>query len=357
MNDNSSPRFAAKPTRTSLPDWYPELLDSVASHISTGHRRAITAANTEMLTTYWSIGREILARQHREGWGTKVIARLSADLKDRFPTAKGYSPRNLRYMRTFAVAWPDPPIGQRCAAQLPWRHHMVLMDKLDTADLRLWYAETAVEHGWSRDVLALQIDTGFHRRAGKAVTNFAAAIPDEGSDRAQQATRDPYLFDFIEATGKLRERELEQGLIDHIGKFLVELGQGFAFVGRQVRLELAGEEFYCDLLFYHLELRCFVVIELKSVRFDPAFLGQLNLYTAVVDDVLAKPGDKPTIGLLLCRSKNDVVAEYALRGYRVPLGVSEWVTAANESLPKEVASVLPSVAELEAELAAGPEEL
>ncbi|MEU0092894.1 DUF1016 N-terminal domain-containing protein [Kribbella sp. NPDC006257] len=144
-----------------MPDWYPDLLDSVASHITTGHRRAITAANTEMLATYWSIGQEILARQHREGWGTKVIARLSADLKDRFPTAKGYSPRNLRYMRTFAVAWPDPPIGQRCAAQLPWRHHMVLMDKLDTADLRLWYAETAIEHGWSRDVLALQIDTGF----------------------------------------------------------------------------------------------------------------------------------------------------------------------------------------------------
>jgi predicted nuclease of restriction endonuclease-like (RecB) superfamily len=238
MNDNTSPRFAAKPTRTSMPDWYPELLDSVATHITTGRRRAVSAANAELLAT-----------------------------------------------------------------------------------------------------------------------NVRTAMPDEGPDLAQQATRDPYLFDFVGTPEKARERELEQGLIDHIGKFLVELGQGFAFVGRQVRLELAGDEFYCDLLFYHLELRCFVVIELKSVRFDPAFLGQLNLYTAVVDDVLAKPGDKPTIGLLLCRSKNDVVAEYALRGYRVPPGVSEWVTAANESLPKEVASVLPSVAELEAELAAGPEEL
>ena len=357
MNDNTSPRFAAKPTRTSMPDWYPELLDSVASHISTGHRRAITAANTEMLATYWSIGQEILTRQNQEGWGAKVIDRLSADLKDRFPTAKGYSPRNLKYMRAFAVAWPDHTFVQRSVAQLPWRHHVALLEKLSDAKSRLWYAQAAIEHGWSRDVLALQIDTGFHRRAGKAVTNFATAIPDEGSDLAQQATRDPYLFDFVEATEKIHERELEQGLIDHIGKFLIELGQGFAFVGRQVRLELAGEEFYCDLLFYHLELRCFVVIELKSVRFDPAFLGQLNLYTAVVDDVLAKPGDKPTIGLLLCRSKNDVVAEYALRGYRVPLGVSEWVTAASESLPKEVASVLPSVAELEAELAAGPEKL
>jgi predicted nuclease of restriction endonuclease-like (RecB) superfamily len=357
MNDNTSPRFAAKPTRTSMPDWYPELLDSVASHVSTGHRRAITAANAEMLATYWSIGQEIRARQTEQGWGAKVIDRLSADLKDRFPTAKGYSPRNLRNMRSFADAWPDRTIWQAPLAKLPWYHHLALLQKIDSAELRLWYAQAAIDHGWSRDVLAVQIDTGFHRRAGKAVTNFATAIPAEESDLAQQATRDPYLFDFVGTAEKLRERELEQGLIDHIGKFLLELGQGFAFVGRQVRLEIGGDEFFCDLLFYHLELRCFVVIELKSVRFDPAFLGQLNLYTAVVDDVLAKPGDKPTVGLLLCRSKNNVVAEYALRGYRVPLGVSEWVTAANESLPEEVASVLPSVAELEAELAAGPEEL
>jgi len=258
MNNNSSPRFAAKPPRTSMPDWYPDLLDSVASHISTGHRRAITAANTEMLTTYWSIGQEILTRQNQEGWGAKVIDRLSADLKGRFPTAKGYSPRNLKYMRAFAAGWPDRAIVQAPLAQLPWYHHLALLQKLESAEMRLWYAQAAIEHGWSRDVLALQIDTGFHRRSGKAVTNFAATITDEQSDLAQQATRDPYMFDFVGTAEKLRERELEQGLIDHIGKFLIELGQGFAFVGRQVRLELAGEEFYCDLLFYHLELRCFI---------------------------------------------------------------------------------------------------
>ncbi|QNE19986.1 DUF1016 domain-containing protein [Kribbella qitaiheensis] len=356
MND-TSPRFATPPSKTSMPSWCPDLLDSVASHVSSGHRRAVSAANAEMLGSYWSVGREILDRQDQEGWGSKVIDRLSADLKERFPGTKGYSPRNLKYMRSFALAWPDPAIVQRSVAQLPWRHHVALMEKLDSPDLRLWYARATLEHGWSRDVLAVQIETGFHRRAGKAVTNFASAITDERSDLAQQATRDPYLFDFVGTAEKLRERELEQGLIDHIGKFLLELGQGFAFVGRQVRLDLGGDEFYCDLLFYHLKLRCYVVIELKAVRFDPAFLGQLNLYTAVVDDILATEDDKPTVGLLLCRSKNNVVAEYALRGYRTPIGVSEWITAASESLPDEVASVLPSVAELEAELAGGPEEL
>ena len=339
-----------------MPEWYPKLLDSVSAHVSTGHRRAVSAANTELLGSYWSIGQEILSRQNQDGWGSRVIDRLSTDLKSRFPAAKGYSPRNLKYMRAFASAWPERAIVQAPLAQLPWYHHLALLQKLDDSDLRLWYARAAVDHGWSRDVLALQIEGQFHERAGKAVTNFATAILDERSDLAQQATRDPYLFDFISAAEKLRERDLEQGLIEHVGKFLLELGQGFAFVGQQVRLELAGEEFYCDLLFYHLELRCYIVIELKAVPFDPAFLGQLGLYTAVVDDILAKSGDQPTIGLLLCKTKKDVVAEYALRGFRAPIGVSEWTTAISKSLPEEFRSVLPSVAELEAELAAAPED-
>jgi predicted nuclease of restriction endonuclease-like (RecB) superfamily len=349
MNDNT-PRFESAPARSSLPDWYPELLDSVSNHIATGHRRAVTAANQEMLTSYWSIGRDILDRQNEEGWGTKVIDRLSTDLKSRFPGVTGYSPRNLKYMRSFAAAWARESIVQAPRAPLPWYHHLALLTKVDGAQLRSWYAAAAVERGWSRDVLALHIESRFHQRAGKAVTNFAAALPPEESDLAQQATRDPYLFDFLGATDGWREREVEKKLVEHVGKFLLELGQGFAFIGQQVRLELDGEEFFCDLLFYHLELRCYVVVELKAVKFNAAFLGQLGLYMAVVDDVLAKDGDKPTIGLLLCRNKNQVVAEYALKGFKAPIGVAEWTNAINNSLPEEFRSALPSVAELEAEL-------
>jgi len=355
MNDKT-PRFESAPARSALPDWYSDLLDRVSAHIATGHRRAVTAANQEMLMSYWSIGQEILNRQHEEGWGSKVIDRLSTDLKSRFRGATGYSPRNLRYMRAFAAAWSKEAIVQAPLAQLPWYHHLALLTKIDGSDRRSWYASVAVERGWSRDVLALHIDGRFHERAGKAVTNFVSAMPPEQSDLAQQATRDPYLFDFIGTTDGWREREVEEKLVEHVGKFLLELGQGFAFIGRQVRLELEGEEFFCDLLFYHLELRCYVVIELKAVKFDASFLGQLGLYMAVVDDVLAKDGDKPTIGLLLCRNKKEVVAEYALRGFKAPIGVAEWTTAINNSLPEEFESALPSVAELEAELASAADD-
>jgi predicted nuclease of restriction endonuclease-like (RecB) superfamily len=346
--------FPLAPNEQAMPTWYPELLESVADHIATGRPRAIAAANREMLATYWAIGGDILARQQEEGWGARVIDRLSADLRERFPEAKGYSPRNLKYMRAFAAAWPDPAIVQRSAAQLPWRHHMVLLDKLTTPDLRLWYGAQAIEQGWSRDILAHQITMRFHERAGKAITNFAATMPPADSDLAQQATRDPYLFDFVGNVDIRRERDLEQSLVDHVGKFLLELGYGFAFVGRQVRLEIGDDEFFCDLLFYHLKLRCYVVIELKAVDFEPGFLGQLGMYMAAVDDLLAYEDDKPTIGLLLCRSKNNVVAEYALRGYSTPIGVAEWTTAITTALPEEFTSSLPSIEELEAELSEPP---
>ncbi len=346
--------FSIAPSAHLMSTRYPELLASVSDHIATGRPRAIAAANREMLATYWAIGRDILARQEEEGWGARVIDRLSADLRERFPEAKGYSSRNLKYLRAFAAAWPDPAIVQRSAAQLPWRHHMVLLDKLTTSDLRLWYAAQAVEQGWSRDVLAHQISMRFHERAGKAITNFAATMPPADSDLAQQATRDPYLFDFVGNADIRRERDLEQGLVDHVGKFLLELGQGFAFVGRQVRLEIGDDELFCDLLFYHLKLRCYVVIELKAVDFEPGLLGQLGMYMAAVDDLLAHQDDKPTIGLLLCRSKNNVVAEYALRGYNTPIGVAEWTTVITTALPEEFTSSLPSIAELEAELSDPP---
>ena len=303
-----------------------------------------------LLTSYWTIGRQILARQAELGWGARVIDRLASDLAERFPGATGFSPRNLKYMRSFAAAWPDWPIVQRSVAQLPWRHHIALIEKLDQPDLRLWYAAAAVEHGWSRDVLVSQIAAQLHQRAGKAITNFATTIPPIDSDLAQQSTKDPYLFDFLSATDLHREREIEQALVDQVSKFLLELGQGFAYVGRQVQLTINGHEFFCDLLFYHLKLRAYVVIELKAGAFEPSFLGQLGMYMAAVDDLLAHPDDKPTIGLLLCRSKDNVVAEYALRGYAAPIGVADWTTTLTRALPDDLSPSLPTVAELEAEL-------
>lgn len=337
-----------------VPDWYPAFLTAVADRIDTGRRRAVTAANTELVLTYWAVGREILARQDAEGWGTRVIDRLSADLRARFPDAKGFSARNLKYMRAFAAAWPDPEMVQRCVALLPWRHNIALLDKLDTPELREWYAQTAIEQAWSRDILVHHIEGRFHERAGKAITNFARTLPPADSDLAQQATRDPYLFDFVGTADIRRERDLELALTDHVEKFLLELGQGFAFVGRQVHLEIGDADFYTDLLFYHLRLRCFVVIELKVGDFDPSYLGQLGAYMAAADDLLRHPDDNPTIGLLLCKTKNNVVAEYALRGYTAPIGVAEWKTVITESLPAELESSLPTIAELEAELAHDP---
>lgn len=343
-------RFPMATTTAAVPAWYPELLDAVADHVQTGRQRAVRAANQELVATYWQVGKEIVARMEFEGWGTRVVDRLAADLRERFPDAKGFSPRNLRYMRTFAEAWPDWAMLQRTVATLPWRHQIALLEKLDAPDLRLWYAEAAVEQGWSRDVLVHQIDTQLHERSGQAVTNFARTLPPADSDLAQQATRDPYLFDFVGIADVRREYDLETALTNHVEKFLLELGQGFAFVGRQVHLELGDADFYADLLFYHLRLRCFVVVELKAGDFDPSYLGQLGMYMAAVDDLLRHADDKPTIGLMLCKSKNNVVAEYALRGYAAPIGVAEWKTAIIASLPEELQAGLPTVEELEAEL-------
>ncbi|ATO63625.2 DUF1016 domain-containing protein [Mycobacterium avium subsp. hominissuis] len=347
-------RFPVAPRRSAVPDWYPELLDAVVECVRTGRQRAVSAANQELVVTYWAVGAAILARQHAEGWGARVIDRLAADLRERFPSTSGFSPRNLKYMRAFAAAWPEKEIVQRSIAQLPWRHHIALLEKLDSADLRFWYAQAAIEQGWSRDVLVHHIEGRFHERAGHAITNFSRTIPPPDSDLAQQSTRDPYLFDFVGAADIRRERDLERALVDHVERFLLELGQGFAFVGKQVHLEIGDTDFYTDLIFYHLKLRCFVVIELKVGDFDPSYLGQLGTYMAAVDDVLRHPEDKPTIGLLLCKTKNNVVAEYALRGYSAPIGVAEWKTAITESLPAELESSLPTVEELEAELADEP---
>ena len=349
----AKPRPARPTTSTTdmLPKGYDELLRQLKERIRSAQLRAALAVNRELVLLYWQIGVDILTRQEREGWGTKVIDRLSADLRRAYPEMTGLSPRNLKYMRAFAQAWPDEAIVQAPLAQLPWYHHITLIEKLKDEDQRLWYCRAALENGWSRNVLVHQIDGRFHERAGRAITNFARVMPAPDSDMAQQSTRDPYLFDFIGTADVRRERDLERGLIDHVEKFLLELGQGFAFVGQQVHLEIGNDDFYADLLFYHLKLRCFVVIELKVGDFDPSYLGQLGMYMAAVDDLLRHAGDAPTIGLLLCKTKNNVVAEYALRGYTAPIGVAEWKTAITASLPAELESSLPTVEELEAELA------
>lgn len=343
--------FPVAPAQSSMPDWYPELLEAVTSRVKTGRARAIAAVNQELVRTYWFIGRDLLERERLEGWGTKVVARLSADLRERLPGAKGFSPRNLRYMKSLAEAWDEPAMLQAPLATLPWYHHIALLEKIEGSEARLWYAEKAIEEGWSRNVLTHQIESRLRERSGKAVTNFKATLPPSDSDLAQQLTKDPYVFDFVAMTDRRNESELQNQLMHHVQKFLLELGQGFAFVGEQVRLVIEGDEFFADLLFYNFKLRCFVVIELKATAFKPEYLGQLGMYMAAVDDLLAHPDDKPTIGLLLCKEKNNVVAEYALRGYSAPIGVAEWEAEIVESLPEEFAASLPSVEQLEAELA------
>ena len=349
-NPTNGASFPSTPARVAMPDWYQALLDAITQRVTLGRIGATTAVNRELAATNWTIGRLILDRQNEEGWGSGVIERLSTDLKAAFPGSGGFSPRNLRYMRTFAEAWPNYPILQR-VAELPWRHQIVLVEKLDDPDTRLWYAAAAVEYGWSRTILVHQIDTRLIERAGRAITNFAAKLPPADSDMAQQATKDPYVFDFLAMTDRRNERELETQLVTHVQKFLLELGQGFAFVGEQVRLQVGDDEFFADLLFYHLRLRCYVVVELKATSFNPGFVGQLGMYMAAVDDLLAHRDDKPTIGLLLCKTKNNVVAEYALRSSSMPIGVAEWKDAITDSLPEEFASSLPTIETIEAELA------
>jgi predicted nuclease of restriction endonuclease-like (RecB) superfamily len=343
--------FPAPPSHAGLPESYGTVLAEIKQRIRTERLKTVLAANSAMVLLYWEIGQLILDRQEREGWGAKVIDRLSADLREAFPEMGGLSPRNLKYMRAFAEAWPEPAIVQWVVAQIPWRTNIALLDRLNAPAERLWYANQTIAHGWSQPVLCLQIDSRLHERQGKAVNNFAVALPPADSDMAAQIFKDPYLFDFLGTADPRREREVEQALVDHIQCFLLEIGAGFAFVGRQVHLEIGDHDFYVDLLFYHLKLRRFVVVELKAVPFDPGFVGKMNMYLSAVDDLLKHPDDQPAIGLLLCRSKKKLIVEYALRGFTRPIGVAEWETRITKSLPKELKGSLPTVKEIEAELA------
>lgn len=277
-----------------------------------------------------------------------MVDRLSQDLRSAFPQMQGFSVRNLKYMRAFALSWPDLPFVQQVLHKLPWGHNLVLLDKLPDPETRHWYAAKALEHNWSRNILVMQIESRLLERSGKAVTHFDLTLPKPQSDLARESLKDPYRFDFLGLTDDAQERAVEGALVKHVTEFLLELGAGFAFVGQQVLLDVAGDEFFIDLLFYHLKLRCYVVIELKGGKFKPEHLGQLSFYLTAVDEQIKHAQDNPTIGLLLCKSKNKVVAEYALRQNEQPLGVAEYKLI--ESLPPELATDLPSIEQIEREL-------
>ena len=331
------------------PEGYADWLADLKTRIHSAQQRATLAVNRELVLLYWQIGRDILARQAEQGWGAKVIERLAEDLRAAFPEMKGFSRANLMYMRAFAEAWPDAEIVQQAVGQLPWGHNLVLLSRLKDPEQRLAYARSAIAHGWSRNVLNIHIETRLLERTGTAVTNFDLSLPKPQSDLARESLKDPYRLDFLGLGREAGEREIENALVKHVTEFLLELGAGFAFVGRQVLLDVAGDEFFIDLLFYHLKLRCYVVIELKGGKFKPEHLGQLSFYLAAVDAQVKHPQDGPTIGLLLCKSKNKVVAEYALRNNTLPLGVAEYQL--QDSLPAELQTSLPSIEQIERELA------
>ena len=334
-------------TKTPVPDNYASFLRSLKDRIRTAQVRAALAVNKELVLLYWQIGKEILERQDIVGWGAKVISKLTKDLKAEFPRMKGFSTRNLKYMRAFAGAYPDESIVQQAAAQIPWFHNCVLLDKVKDDTKRLWSIQQTIENGWSRAVLEHQIESNLYQRQGKAITNFDQALPKPQSDLAQQILKSPYNFDFLSLGKEAQERDLERALIAHMRDFLLELGVGFSFVGSQYVLEVADQEFRIDLLFYHLKLRCFIIIDLKMGKLEPAYSGQINFYVNAVDNLLRHPDDQPTIGMVLCKSKENTIVEYALRGVTTPIGVS---THNIEQLPAQLQKSLPTVELLQQEL-------
>jgi predicted nuclease of restriction endonuclease-like (RecB) superfamily len=343
------------------------LLADVKGRIQAAQMRAMLDVNAELVRLYWDIGHLIADRQRRAGWGAGVIPRLARELHNELPDLKGFSERNIKLMVQFASEYPhafpapdsigQPPVaqlpsdpkGRLPVAQVPWAHNVLVMQKIKDLPTRRWYMEQTLANGWSRNVLALQIEARAHARHGKVASNFASMLPWPQSDLAQQTLKDPYIFDFLTLTEPFQERELETELVRHLERFLLELGQGFAFVGRQYRLDVGDEDFYVDLLFYHLRLRAFVVIDLKKGPFKPEYAGRLNFYCNVVNDRLKHPTDAPTIGLILCQTRDRLLAEYSFAGIDKPIGISTYELT--RALPASLQSVLPTVEEIEAELA------
>ena len=364
---------------------YADLLHEIKKRIRQAQVRAVLSANKEMILLYWDIGLLIAKRQLAEGWGAAIIPRLAKDVKNDMPESKGFSERNLKRMVRFyreypflsefvpravaqletntantkvpqAVALSSPEDREQMrhlVVRLPWGHNILLIEKIKNPKIRVWYMRMTIEQGWSRNVLNLMINSDSYGREGNAVTNFDRMLPSPQSDLARQALKDPYIFDFLTLDEPFRERELEVGLIQHLERFLLELGVGFAFVGRQFHIDISEDDFYIDLLFYHLELRCYVVIELKRGAFKPEYAGKMNFYLNVVDDKLKHETDNQSIGMILCQDKKKVLAEYALHGLNKPIGISEYELT--RALPEELKSALPTIEEIEAELSGGNE--
>ena len=361
--------------------FYGGLLTEIKDRIHQAQTRASLSANAEMIAMYWDIGRMIHLRRQMEGWGTGIIPRLARDIRNELPEVKGFSERNIGYMIRFFREYGEPPFLQQAAAKLqteqmssvilphiaaqldnsavsnlptqlafglPWFHHVILIEKVKDLPVRLWYMQQTIEHGWSRDTLAAMIKGKVHERQGQAISNFSTRFPVPQSELARQLLKDPYIFDFLTIEEPFHERELETELIRCLEKFLLELGSGFAFVGRQYHIEVSDKDFYLDLLFYHLKLRCFIIIELKKGDFKPEYAGKMNFYCSVVDDQLRNETDKPTIGLILCQTKDRILAEYSLRDIHKPIGISDYELT--RALPENLKSSLPTVDEIEAEL-------
>lgn len=342
---------------------YGEILRKLKDRIRQARLRAILSVNKELLQVYWEIGNIILSQQQDEGWGTKVIDRLVTDLKLEFPDMKGLSSRNIKYMRAFATSWPDfvmvqrpvaqtqnlvnedNTIVQHIIAQLPWGHICSLLDKLKENKERLFYAQKAVEQGWTRNMLVNQVESGLYRRQGALTNNFSLTLPKYESELAAQLFKDPYHLDFVMLGEEAKERDLENALMTHITKLLLELGDGFAFMGRQKKFEAGDKEFFIDLLFYNTKLRRHIIIELKIGDFEPEYVSKMNLYLGLADDTLKGAFDEPSIGLILCKTNNKIVAEYALRDTSKPIGIAEYKIA--EKLPEDIKGELPSIAEIE----------
>lgn len=331
-----------------LSDAYKDFLSGLKERIRSAQIRAALAVNQELIHLYWQIGNDILQRERNEGWGSKVINRLSKDLKREFPDSRGFSPRNLRYMRALAEAYPDEQIVLRVIAQIPWGHNQSLLNKLDLIEHRLWYAQKTMEHGWSRNILELQIESNLLERQGKASDNFSRTLPPKDSDLSDHLFKDPYNFSFLKIKEASHERDLETALVRHIREFLLELGVGFAFVGSQYRLDISGREFFIDMLFYHLKLRRYIVIDLKTTEFKPEFVGKMNFYVNAVDDILCGELDEPTIGIILCKSKNKTIVEFALSSIGTPIGVSTYTLS--EELPEALRENMPTAEQLAVEL-------
>lgn len=343
-------RTAAVVGAPTLPRDYPELLARLKREIGAARTRAALAVNEELIRLYWWIGREILTRQDREGWGTRVIERLATDLRAEFPEMRGLSVRNLEYMRQFAASWPDSQIAPQAVAQLPWGHIRCLLDRLNDHAAREWYAAKAIEHAWSRKLLEHHIATRLHEREGRALTNFSDTLPAPESELVQQILREDYNLEFLGVTNDVDERRLERSLVAEIERFMIELGAGFAFVGRQVPLDVDGEEFFIDMLFFHIPLNRYVAIELKLGKFRPQYAGQINFYVNVVDDHLREDHHEATIGLVLCASRNQTVARYALQGIKRPVGIARYnaTPALIERVPDEMQDRLPDLEKISA---------